>query len=542
MIEPRSWPLVDAASMQALDRYTIEVLGVSGEILMESAGRAVVERVLASLECQEAARTPSVSVFCGIGNNGGDGFVVARHLHQLGVAVRILLIGSASRVRNEAAENLARALTLGVDIAELPQTIPERSVIVDAMLGTGLSRSVEGPTAEAIQRIHAAREAGAWVIAIDLPTGLDADTGALHGSGVTADETVTLGLPKPGLALEPGRSRAGRIFVARIGVADDAPGIEIPMSAWTRRGAAEQLPKRPRDGHKGSFGHVLIVAGSEGKTGAAQLAAIGAQRAGAGLVTLACPATLHDIFETKLTECMTVPVPDTVNRALAASAENRILGLAAERDVIAIGPGVGRDSETAALMRGLSKQVEKPLVIDADGLNAFAEDPGLITMLRGRSSATVLTPHPGEAARLLETSAAQVNSDRPAAALELAERAGSVVLLKGAGSLVADPAGRLTVNTTGGPLLAAGGTGDVLTGMLAAYLAQGVEAGHAATLAAFVHGAAADRLELELGSSGLLASELADAVPGTQKALRQEASERRMRETRERGALSIPFP
>jgi NAD(P)H-hydrate epimerase len=502
--------VVSADEMRELDRHTIEELGVDAEILMESAGRAVAEVVLDQL-----APGAEVVIVCGRGNNGGDGLVAARHLHQQGVAVRVLLVGSEGELSEAAASNLERARRVGVPVADDSWRAPAQAVIVDAIFGTGLSRPVEGLAAERIEQIVTSRASAGGrvrVVAVDLPSGLCADTGAALGCCVEADVTVALGLPKLGLALEPGRSAAGQIWVARIGIVDSAPAAEPRAALWTEAGAVAQLPGRPSAGHKGSFGHALIVAGSEGKTGAAALAALGAGRAGAGLITLACPAGLNDILEIKCTEAMTVPVADTQERGFAASAAEAVIALAATRGAVGLGPGVGRSNETQALLVSLAKRLDVPLVIDADGLFPFADEPAL---LRDRSAPTIVTPHPGEAAHLLGTEADSVNRDRLAAARQLAEQLGSVVLLKGAATVIAAPDGRVVINPTGGPALATGGTGDVLLGMVTGRLVQGLEALEAAALGAFVHGAAADRVAARCGASGLLASELANEVPAT---------------------------
>jgi NAD(P)H-hydrate epimerase len=300
-------------------------------------------------------------------------------------------------------------------------------------------------------------------------------------------------------------------------------------------------------GHKGSFGHVLLVAGSEGKTGAAALAACGAARAGAGLVTIACPAGLNDVLEIKCTEAMTAPVADTPQRALAASAIEAIVALAATRGAVGLGPGVGRSDETQKLVAGLASCLEVPLVIDADGLFPFASEPEL---LRGRTAPTILTPHPGEAAQLLGTEASSINRDRPGAARRLAERTGCIVALKGAATVIAAPDGRMAINPTGGPALASGGTGDVLLGMLTGFLVQGqgLGQGHAldayetTVLSVFVHGAAGDRISARTGTSGLLASELAAEVPATIAALRAEAAPQAREGIPNPLAVSFPEP
>ncbi len=547
MIDEGHWSLVGASRMQTLDRYTIEKLGVPGEILMESAGRAIVDVLLARWADLLAGPPPGeVCVVCGVGNNGGDGFVVARHLALLGRSVRIALVGDARRLAADARANYERAQALGLPVVGEDWCPPTRGVLVDAILGTGLTRDVTGAAADAIERINRARGVGVGVLSVDLPSGLEAETGQVLGCGVRADVTVTISLPKLALALEPGRGLAGEVVVARIGIVDEMPG-EIRAEGfeaaqlWSAQGAARALPPRPVAGHKGSFGHVLVVAGSEGKTGAAALTAQAAGRAGAGLVTIGCPSGLNDILEVKCTEAMTVALPQTDDRALAESALARVLELAGERDVVAMGPGVGQQHDTVALMRGLAEKIGRPLVIDADGLNAFGRDAGA---LRARPAATVLTPHPGEAARLLDSNASEINADRVGAARELARISGAVVLLKGAPSIAAEPTGRVIVNATGGPVLATGGTGDVLTGIVAAYLAQGLAPLEAAALAAHLHGAAADAIASQRGHSGLLAGELADALPAAAESLRRGVRrERGAAESRGAGRPTLlPFP
>jgi hydroxyethylthiazole kinase-like uncharacterized protein yjeF len=535
--QPVCWSLVTAQEMRELDRHAIEVREIPSLTLMESAGRLVADEVL-----RELPGGATVSIVCGRGNNGGDGLVAARHLHQRGVDVFVILLGDAANLSADAATNLERACQVGVPLADHEWQPPARGVVVDAIFGTGLSRVVEGVEAEWVRRINACRAragGGVRVVSVDLPSGLCADTGTLLGVCVEADVTLALGAPKVGLALEPGRSAAGRIAVADIGIetpqANRLPRAEL----WTRAYAASRLPARPATGHKGSFGHALIVAGSEGKTGAAALAAEGVARAGAGLVTIACPAGLNDILEIKCTEAMTAPVADTPERAFAASAAEPIIALAATRDALGLGPGIGCGEETQALVGSLVKRLEIPLVIDADGLYPFVRAPD---WLRERQAPTVLTPHPGEAATLLGVEASEINRDRPAAARELAKRFGSVVALKGAATVIADPDGRIAINPTGGPALATGGTGDVLLGMVTGFIAQGIDAFEAAALAVFVHGAAADRLAERAGSSGHLAGEIASEVPAATADLRAELIAVAHGDFRVGVAVSFPEP
>jgi NAD(P)H-hydrate epimerase len=509
-----TWPLVTAAEMRELDRHTIETLGVPAALLMELAGAAVAREV-------DAVRRPGarVLVYCGAGSNGGDGLVAARLLHLRGVSVSVVPVVDPSAWRGEAAENAERAHAAGVPFAAAREAPEPGDVLVDAIFGTGLSRAVEGAAAEAIARLRAARPA-ATVVSVDLPSGLDADTGQPLGACVAADRTVTIGLPKLGLALEPGRSLAGRVVVARIGITDAAPGVRPRAELWTRAAASRHLPARPRDGHKGRFGHVLVVAGSEGKSGAAVLAALGALRTGTGLVTVACPESVRREIAVAHREVMTAGVPESARRGFGSAAEKPVLELAAARDVVALGPGVGREEETRAFVRAVARALACPLVLDADGLVACE---GALGELRARRAPTVLTPHPGEAALLLGSTPAEVNADRPGAARRLAAESGALVALKGAATVVATPDGALAVNPTGGPALAAGGTGDVLTGVIAALLAQGLAPRAAAVLGVFVHGAAADALAARRGEAGLLASEVAGALPDALRALGGEA-------------------
>jgi hydroxyethylthiazole kinase-like uncharacterized protein yjeF len=563
-MRPGVWPLVGAATMRALDRHTIETLGVPGELLMESAGRAVAEAVL---RLRAGGAGGDVLLVCGTGNNGGDGLVAARHLALLGVPVRVAVVGDAGRMARDAAANRDRLRRLGVGLESGRLRTAGAGVIVDALFGTGLARAVEGAPAEAIRRILASRPA-ARVVSVDLPSGLDADTGQTHGVAIQADVTVTIALPKLGLALEPGRSLAGRIEVARIGIADAAPGVAPDAELWTARAVGARLPARPHGGHKGSFGHVLVVAGSRGKTGAATLAAEGALRAGAGLVTIACPAGVNEILEVKCTEAMTAPVADTAEGGFSGGAVEAVLRLASERDVVALGPGVGREEETQKLVRELAARVDRPLVLDADGLYAFSAEAaggrrtgaGRLSALKARNAATILTPHPGEAARLLdglrldglqleslrterlgakggarararsarragsrskEIAAGDLNRDRIGAARLLVAATGAVVVLKGAATVVAAPDGRVVVNPTGGPVLGSGGTGDVLTGVVAGLLGQGMEAFEAAVAAVWVHGEAGDRLASERGAAGTIAGEVAAGIPAVLAGLRR---------------------
>ena len=539
------WPLVTGAEMQSLDRETIENAGVPGEVLMESAGRALIRPVL-EMRAESRRFLGPIRAFCGAGNNGGDGFVLARHLWAEGIPVEAVLIGDAARLPRDAAANWKRVAKLGVprrivdpgdDEFDWTGLLAETSVAVDALFGTGLQREIEGGFAHFIQSLETARSQGLRVLSVDIPSGVSALSGRVLGIAVRADRTVTISLPKVGLALEPGRSHAGRVDVARIGIVDPDPARLPRVELWNARAVEPLFPRRERAGHKGRFGHVLIAAGSRGMMGAAALCSRASLRAGAGLVTLAHPGGLGAEVAGRLSESMTADVAATAGGAFARSAEKAIEELAAARDVLAIGPGIGRDGETIDLVRRLVVSIDRPLVVDADGLFALV---GQLELLHERAAPTILTPHPGEAARLLETDAAHLNSDRVDAARRLAEKSRSIVLLKGAGSVVANPEGRAVVVPTGGPVLATGGTGDVLTGIVAALLACGRSSFDAAVLAAWWHGATADRLDPTGSGFGVLASEIADGLPACAAAISERVESTGQGESN--GDLVLPFP
>ncbi len=502
--------LATASQMRELDRRTIEEFGLPGMVLMEAAGRAATAAVRELLPC---ASPGPVVVVAGKGNNGGDGFVVARWLHDAGIPVEVCLLPAAAELAGDAAANCDLALNLGVTVHEeaSPSLLVDRlagaSIIVDAVLGIGISGEVRGAALIAIETMNAS---SAPVVAADIPSGIHADTGAILGVAVDARITVTFGLPKVGLHQYPGRACCGEIRVAEIGIPRafiDEAGLSANLTDGPA--AAGMLPPRPADMHKGVAGRLLVVAGSAGMTGAAAMSALGAMRAGAGLVYLACPHGLNDTLEAKCTEVLTLPVPESDRRSLALHAEPELLAAAESADAVLIGPGVSQDAETAELMHRLAAAVHAPLVIDADGLNAFAGRAG---DLAARPAPTVITPHPGEMSRLTGLSTAEIADDRPTVARELAAHTGAVVLLKGAGTVIAAPDGELWINSTGNPGLASGGSGDVLSGMIGAFMAGGSHALAAAVAGAWYHGRAAD-VAAEPGMRGLLATDLLAALP-----------------------------
>lgn len=517
-----TWPLVSAQEMQALDRQTIEVLGISGETLMENAGRALVRPTLElrALSTRRSRSGVMIRAFCGPGNNGGDGFVLVRHLVEEGIEAEAILFGDPAGLPAAAAANWKRLESIGaprriVDAfdegEDWGRILCDTSVAIDALFGTGLRREIRGGFVPLIEAFATAREHGLYLLSVDIPSGVEADSGRILGVAVGADRTLTISLPKIGLALEPGRSLAGEITVARVGIMDPDPTRLPRVEVWNALAAARQFPSRPRDGHKGVFGHVLVVAGSKGMMGAASLCALASLRSGSGLVTMAHPGGLSAERSGLPMEVMTAEVAATNEGGFALAAEKAIVELAVARDVVALGPGLGRAQEATDLVRRLVLSIDRPIVLDADGLFGLA---GQLELLRESPARLVLTPHPGEAARLLEIEVDRLNADRVGAARQLAERSQSTVVLKGAGTVVADPTGRAMIIPTGGPVLASGGTGDVLTGIVAALLAAGRPAFEAAALGAWWHGATADKLDSNGMGFGVLASEITAGLAG----------------------------
>ncbi|MGH9349619.1 MAG: NAD(P)H-hydrate dehydratase [Vicinamibacterales bacterium] len=502
--------ILTAAQMREADRCTIEEIGIPSLVLMENAGRQVVSAMEAGYEGRLDGR---VAVLCGRGNNGGDGFVVARTLLQRGVDCAVFVIGRVADVRGDARTNLDILGRLGVAVVEVndEQTwelhfseISQCTLVVDAIVGTGLKSPLAGMLETVVADVNAS---GIPVVAIDLPSGLSADTPQLIGDCIDASMTVTLAAPKLPLVLPPGDARAGDVVIADIGIPGDVieavDGRHIEL--LTRQDARSLLEPRTPDSHKGDFGRVLVVAGSRGKTGAAHLAGMGALRAGAGLVTIATPASCVPIVASLAPEYMTEPLDEAAQGEVAGRAFERIGQLAF--DVVACGPGLGRGGNVSELVHGLVDRLEAPLVLDADALTVLADDPG---RLLGRDDrAVIITPHPGEMARLIGSSTDEVQANRIEVASDFATTHHVYVVLKGHRTIVATPEGRIFINPTGNAGMATGGTGDVLTGMISAFLAQLLDAEAACRLGVFLHGMAGD---LALEREGEIAMTATDVL------------------------------
>jgi len=509
--------VLNTQQMREADRQTIDEIGIPDLVLMENAGRQAVAAMEAAFEDLAASK---VGVLCGRGNNGGDGFVVARTLAQRGIEAIVFLLGSVSDVRGTARTNLEILGRVGLTVVEITDAqewelhfteVSECDLIVDAILGTGFHGQLTGLLETVVADVNGL---GAPVVAIDLPTGVSADSHELAGEAIEASMTVTLAAPKIPLILPPADAYGGDLVIADIGI--PAAVIDELEGPWlellTRERMRELMPTRAAESHKGDFGRVLVIAGSLGKTGAAHLTALGALKSGAGLVTIATARSCVPTLAAMMPEYMTEPLEETAAGAIDFSAVDRVLDMKA--DVIAMGPGLGQDPSTAAFVQAIVERAGVPLVLDADALNAFTGDP---ERLIGRDGVDVIiTPHPGEMARLLNVSIEQVQSDRLEHAREFAAAHRVHVVLKGHRTVIAGPESRAFVNLTGNPGMATGGTGDLLTGMIAAWFAQILDAEGACKLAVYLHGTAGDLAEADEGEGALLptdiAARLGDAV------------------------------
>ncbi|MEO8070191.1 MAG: NAD(P)H-hydrate dehydratase [Acidobacteriota bacterium] len=508
---------MNTRQMREADRRTSEDVGIPSLVLMENAGRQAVTAIESAFEDLEEMR---VAVLCGRGNNGGDGFVIARVLSERDIDVGVFLVGQSADVKGDARTNLTVLRNLGIDVVEVGDAsawelhgtdVLGADLIIDAIFGTGLNGPLTGLVETIVADVNASPRP---VVAIDLPSGLSADTPEVVGPSIDATMTVTLGAPKLPLVLSPADARAGNLVIADIGipksvVADlDPPWIEI----LTRDAMRDLIEPRSSDSHKGDYGRVLVVAGSFGKAGAASLTAMAALRSGAGLVTVATPASCVQTIASLGAEYMTLPLEEAPDGTVAFEALDRLLTF--EADIIAVGPGLGRSPSAMALVHALAERSGVPLVIDADALNAFAGDTD---RLMGRDGVDVIiTPHPGEMARLTGMTIEEVQAHRLEVARDFAATHRVHVVLKGHRTIIASPDGRIAINLTGNPGMATAGSGDVLTGIIAAWFGQLLDAEAAMRLSVYLHGLAGDLAEADEGEIALIAGDiinhLGDAV------------------------------
>ncbi len=503
--------LCTPGQMQNIDRRAIEGMKIPGLELMETAGSRVADAII---EQYGDVSGQVITIVCGKGNNGGDGFVAARYLHEKGARIETFLIGRGDTVEGDARANLERAEKVGLYIKEIDSpdelTIDENStIIIDALFGTGFSGDIKAPYDEIIRRIN---DHPASVMAVDAPSGLDGATGAAAEPCVRADMTVTFGLPKFGQAVYPGKEYCGLLLVADIGFPDEAIDQEdIDRHLLMEDEAAAMLPRRAPDSHKGDFGKLFVLAGSEGYTGAAAMTAEAGLRSGTGLVILGCPSGLNDILEQMLMEVITKPLPQVKKRrCLALRGLGEVREMVRWGDAVAVGPGIGTYHETRDLIFRLISKLDKPAVFDADALNILAKN---MDYLKGHSAPLVISPHPGEMSRLTGKTIEQIEKNRIDIALEFADEFNLVCILKGAPSVIAAPSGQAWINPTGNEGMATAGSGDVLTGLIGGFLAQGLMDIDAAVLGCYVHGKAGDLAMENFGSRGMIAGDILQMVP-----------------------------
>jgi NAD(P)H-hydrate epimerase len=498
--------------MKAIDRSAIEDFGIPGLVLMENAGLAA-----ASLIHENIPDLPEkkVVILCGKGNNGGDGFVIARHLFIDGVSVDILLLGKKQQLKSDARVNADIAFNMGIPIHEVTEKnlsaqnhlFRHCHIIIDALFGTGLSKPAEGLYEKVIKKVNASKK---YVFAVDIPSGVDSDSGQLIGPHIKANVTAALALLKRSHLLFPAAENMGEVQILDISIPHEAVEKQDIPVAWLELGDIQSLlPKRPTNTHKGDYGHTLVIAGSKGKGGAAGLTGLAALRSGAGLVTLAVPESCHQALEFNPLETMTVALPETKSGCISTQAIEVIVKNLKGKSALAIGPGLSTDKETVQLLEALLPQIECPLVVDADGINALGKNGKLLNEIQAE---TVLTPHPKEMSRLSGWSVQDIQNQRIERAGQFAQEHNVTLLLKGARTLVAFADGAVLINPTGNPGMATAGSGDVLTGLIAGLISQGLSVPSATATGAFIHGMAGDIYAEANHEIPLIASDLLDNI------------------------------
>lgn len=502
--------LVKPDEMKKIDKWAIEEVGIPGVVLMENAGRGTVDKMEEEYGPLEYKK---IIIVCGKGNNGGDGFVISRCLKKRKADISVFLIGKIKDVKGDARINLEIILNMGIDVCEIfnnkilttfKESLDAADIIVDAIFGTGFKGRIKGIAVDIIELINDRKISN---VSIDVPSGINSMDGSIEGSCVRANLTCTMCLPKRGLYLYPGRDYCGKLCVIDIGTPQYILD-EIDVELIDRVLARSILPERPQYGHKGTFGKILILAGSPGFTGAAELSSISALRSGAGLVYLGIPESLNYILEEKVTEVVTIPLPETNSQTLASSAVGVLDKYIENIDVFALGPGIGIHKETRELIIKIIESSEKPIIIDADGLNNLKRSD-----LKKKHPTLILTPHPGELSRLTGKNVGYINMNRIDIAIELAKEWNVILVLKGAPTVVASPEGRCFVNTTGSSALATAGSGDVLTGIIAGFCAQGVDIFLSSVLGVFIHGLSGDLAAERKTEYSVIAGDVMDKIP-----------------------------
>ena len=515
-----AWPqgeslkILNASQSRSIDQRATRDYGIPGVVLMENAGLQVVHYLESEFE---DLGERSILVLCGKGNNGGDGMVVAKHLHNRGHDIRVLLFGKKSDTKDEALVNLQILEKSGVELQEISDVrawhdfLPELGgfdLIVDALIGIGVQGGVRGFLEEVMRDVNNATAAR---ISVDVPSGLSADTNEIPGICVNADATVTFGCPKIPHIFLPAEEKVGEVYIADIGVPGEAVEAEgVRLNLMDPDDLAEYLPQRKVESHKGDYGHLLVVAGSKGKPGAARMVAEAAFRAGVGLVTVATPESVQPILAPQVMEMMTEPIPETREGTVSSKAIPRVLKLLEGKGVLTLGPGLTTAAETQSFIRELVAETRLPLILDADGLNAFQ---GHAETLSGKDRPLILTPHPGEMGRLVGIRSEEIQKDRLAICQKFATEHQCFVVLKGHRTLIADPDGNVYVNPTGNPGMATAGSGDVLTGILSGFVSQGIPVLHAILLGVYLHGLSADLCAARRGELVMMARDIIGHLP-----------------------------
>lgn len=502
--------VVNSEQMRKIDKLTIEGYGIPSLVLMERAGLAVASKI------KELFPPQKVLVIAGRGNNGGDGLVIARILHTWGYRVKVLILAKQDELSQDCKKQYEIATNFGIEI-EFSQTLSEKdlhsSIVVDAIFGTGLNKTVDETLLKVFSQINNSKRP---VFAVDMPSGVSADSGEVLGGAIRATFTITFGLPKVGHFLYPGASYTGKLFIENIGFDIKLLQLkELKVNLIEKEKISNEMPLRERYSHKGDYGHVLIVAGSKGKTGAALLTAKSCVKSGSGLVTLGVPESLMCIIQSRITEEMTLPLKDTGRGTLSAEAIDEIFSFQGKRKIntIAIGPGIDVSKDTEIIVSELIRNSTVPLVIDADGLNSLCANPAVLLEAK---VPIILTPHPGEMARLCSATYRQdfktsdVERDRIGISTKFATEYNSFVVLKGVPTVVASPEGEIFINPTGNPGMATGGSGDVLTGIIASLCGQGLTPLNASICGVYLHGLAGDLGSIKKGEYCLVAQDIID--------------------------------
>jgi NAD(P)H-hydrate epimerase len=499
--------------MRNLDRTAIEQFGISEELLMENAGEAAYFTILNEVGISDKI----FAIICGSGNNGGDGLVVARKIHSMGAEARVFLLGEENRFRGAAKKNfeIISGLPISLNRIEEPKSLQQElqgcDAIVDAIFGTGLMRDVEGKYREVIEAVN---ESGKTVISVDIPSGINGDTGGIKGIAVKADYTVTFGLPKLGNLLYPGFAHCGKLFVTHISFPpslhdDDSLKIEINHPA--------ALPERKQNGYKGTFGDVLFIAGASNYFGAPYFSALSFLKAGGGYSRLASPASVTPVIAAKGSEIVFAPQEETSSGSIAFINCEELLELSGKVDMVVMGPGLSLDGETQELVRHLAKEIRKPLLVDGDGITALADQMEIVS---AREEPTVLTPHLGEMSKISHTTISRLDENKVNILQKEAGRLGAVIVLKGAHTLIGYPDERIFVNMSGNSGMASAGSGDVLTGTIAAMFGLGLPLEDAARTGVFLHGYSGDLAAREKGEDGITAQDILDFLPGAVRSFR----------------------